>query len=371
MPPMSDPRIDAISAALGGAPEDLIQRSAEARATAQGASVDDVLASWSGGGELAAPAPEAAPAEAPADAPPAADEPAPEAGPEPAAAAVAVAAAPVVVDEEEEDPIEPADLGERVALGAKLGAMVGGVLGFVALIVTMPALLNRLGLPSGETTPAIEVTPLAAVLVIAGLSAVFGIVVTLSSRGIAAFMSPAYGTSSTPRAGIWIGIMNGLVLGFIAGGTLIGTAEETLTGTKLLPVRSTVFTVLIGGILLGAVAGALSQAMAQPSALSGEAAEDADTIKRRLSDSMMIPTVSMLIIAVIVVSFGTLLVQYPSYAPALAIFVSILILAFASMMASRPNLKITKGEVLVAAAGVAVVLLMMALIAAETAGGGH
>ena len=94
-------------------------------------------------------------------------------------------------------------------------------------------------------------------------------------------------------------------------------------------------------------------------------------MKRRLGDSLMIPAVSALIILVIVVSLGSLLVRYPSYAPLLAILVAFGVLAFASLMASRPNLRVSRGEVLVAAAGVGVVLLMLALIAAQTSDGGH
>jgi hypothetical protein len=91
----------AAAAAALNAPEAMVKRSAEARAKATGASVDDILAAWAGGGS--APAPTTA-ATAPATAAPA---PAPEAAPvdptptaqptpEPAAAAPAAAAAAVV-----------------------------------------------------------------------------------------------------------------------------------------------------------------------------------------------------------------------------------------------------------------------------------
>ncbi len=57
--------LQAAAAALN-APEALVQRSAEARAKATGASIDDILAAWAGG----APAPAAAPASAAAPAAP-------------------------------------------------------------------------------------------------------------------------------------------------------------------------------------------------------------------------------------------------------------------------------------------------------------
>ena len=370
---MSDPRIAALSESLGGAPEDLVERSAAARAQAQGVSVDEVLSAWAGGQGVvsqAAPPP-------PADVAPAteADEVEPPSEPlttaDPAPSPVVVAAAPTEPDHEEEEPVEPAGLGERLRIGAKVGALVGSLLGVVAVLVVMPMVLSRLTIPSGESTPAVEVTALATVLTIAVLSAAFGVIVTLVSRGAASFVSPAFDTESSPRSSIILGGFMGLVLGFIGGGIVIGTAEATLTTTKLLPVRSLLFTLIVGGIALGAITGASAQGLAQPARLRGEAAAEAAVVKRRLGDSLMIPAVSALIILVIVVSLGSLLVRYPSYAPLLAILVAFGVLAFASLMASRPNLRVSRGEVLVAAAGVGVVLLMLALIAAQTSDGGH
>ena len=77
-----------------GLPETLVERSAEARAAETGASVDEILKAWAGGGEISAPAPE--PAEEPADDSTVEEPPAPEevAEPEPVAPAAAVDEAP-------------------------------------------------------------------------------------------------------------------------------------------------------------------------------------------------------------------------------------------------------------------------------------
>ncbi|HUG31964.1 MAG TPA: cbb3-type cytochrome c oxidase subunit II [Acidimicrobiia bacterium] len=61
------------AAAAMGLPEELVQRSAEARAAETGASVDDILAGWAGGEGAPATAPETTTSDAeptPADAPP-------------------------------------------------------------------------------------------------------------------------------------------------------------------------------------------------------------------------------------------------------------------------------------------------------------
>ncbi|MCQ3803558.1 MAG: hypothetical protein OXC98_11050 [bacterium] len=89
-----------------GAPEELVQRSAEARADADGVAVEEVLRAWAGGGSSPAAAAPPPPPAAPAPPPPAAPAPAaapqpepvptPAVVPTPAAAPAVVPAAPVV-----------------------------------------------------------------------------------------------------------------------------------------------------------------------------------------------------------------------------------------------------------------------------------
>lgn len=87
---MSD--LSAAAANIGG-PEDLVMRSAKARAQATGSTVEEVLAAWAGGGSApaaAAPAPAVeaeAPAASPADAPASAPDPDETSAPAPAASA--------------------------------------------------------------------------------------------------------------------------------------------------------------------------------------------------------------------------------------------------------------------------------------------
>ena len=163
-----------------------------------------------------------------------------------------------------------------------------------------------------------------------------------------------------------------LVLGAGLGGVLFALGEDSLSGTKLIAVSpGTVIGLLAASALLGAVIGGAGQAMAQPAALSGAEAEEAETVKRRLFDAVLLPAASFAVIGVIAVSFGLLLLRYSGFAPWLAMLAAAGILAFASLMSSRPNLRVTRGEVLTAAAGVGVVLLMLVLIAASMTGGGE
>lgn len=128
------------AAAALNAPEELVERSARARAAASGMSVDEVLAAWSGGGTVApAAAPEAGPATDPepaAEAPVStADAPVPaETAPAPAPAVAAPAAAVVVAAPmRDAAPILEAKRQSGVGLiAAILGLLIlGAVVGFI------------------------------------------------------------------------------------------------------------------------------------------------------------------------------------------------------------------------------------------------
>lgn len=127
-------------------PEDLVRRSAAARAKAQGVSAEDVLRAWTGGGAPAVPAPAPAGAAAPAPAPPAAPAPVPPAAPaaEPSGPAVDVlgpdvaAAETAPAGDEGPEPEEP-------AAGAALPRWLAAVL----LVVPALAVLYALFLPNG------------------------------------------------------------------------------------------------------------------------------------------------------------------------------------------------------------------------------
>ncbi|MDE0169301.1 MAG: hypothetical protein OXS29_07265 [bacterium] len=371
---MSDPRLSTIGELLGGAPEHLVERSAAARAQAQGVALEEVLDAWSGGGGIATATATVTASPAVSPAPPAvapAPEPEPVAvapDPEPVIAEVAVAPVEIIEEEEEEaEPVEPAALGDRIRLGAGTGAAVGAVLGLLTLVAEAPLILGRISQTTISGGPAVEVT-WTSVAATGAIWAAAGAIITLAARGAGRFRSPAYQTGTTTLGSVFSGGFVGLVLGFGLGGVVFATAEASLSGTKLVAIGPMmVIGMVAASALLGALTGGIAQAMAQPAALAGHEAEDAETVRRRLGDALLFPVTATVLILVIVVSFGSLLLRFSGFAPLIAILVSIGTLVFATLMASRPNLRVTRNEVLVAAAGVGVVLLMIALIAASMA----
>ena len=372
---MSDSRLATIGEALGGAPEHLVERSAEARAAAQGVAVDEVLSAWSGGEGMAAPPPPAAPGPAPV---------ATEAPPAPVAA-VAPVEAPVtdhvlppapdpvaveVVELDELEPIDPAPLADRIRLGAGVGAAFGALLGLVSLAAMAPLALTRLSESTAAGGPAAAVT-WTYVAAMGALGAAAGAIINVASRGMGRFRSRAYDTETGWIGSAFSGGFIGMVAGAAFGGILYATSEASLSGAQLIAIRPlSIVGIWVGWTVLGAAIGGIGQAMAQPSALTGDEAEEARLVRKRLTDGLALPVLATVVIAVVVVSFGSLLLRYAAFASLIAILVAVGTIGFAALMSSRPNLRVTKGEFLVAAAGVGVVLTMLALIAAAVSGDG-
>lgn len=274
------------------------------------------------------------------------------------------------VEEEETESIDPAPLADRVRLGARVGAAFGAVLGLVALAAMAPLMLTRLSQTTAGGDPAGEVT-WTYVAATGVVWAVVGAIINVASRGMGRFRSRAYDTETRWVGSMFSGGFLGLVVGAAFGGVLYATSEASLSGTRLLAVSPlSILSTLLVWTVLGALIGGIGQAVAQPSALSGSEAEEAREVRKRITDGLAMPVLATLVIAVIVVSFGSLLLRYAEFASIIAILVSIGTIGFAALMSSRPNLRVTKGEFLVAAAGVGVVLTMLALIAAAVSGEG-
>ncbi|MCY3539784.1 MAG: hypothetical protein OXH10_08030 [bacterium] len=365
---MSDPRLATIGEGLGGAPDHLVERSAAARAAAQGIALDEVLNAWSGGAVITAPAAPSSPEPAPAsteEAPPepvtAPVEAAPDPSPMPVTEPPALAA--IEVAEEEPEPIDPAPMAERIRLGARAGAGLGAAMGLISLLVMAPLALTRLTQATAEGGPAVEIT-WTFVAAAAVVGAATGAVTNLFARGMGRFRSPAFDTEASPWGSVFSGGFSGLIVGAMLGGLVYATGEATLSDSRLFSVSAfSLLVVLVGWLALGASVGGIGQAIAQPAALRGEEAEEAHTVRKRITEGLALPILSTAVILVIVISFGSLLIRYASFAPLIAILVSIGIIGFSALMASRPNLRVTKGEFLVAAAGIGVVLTMLALVA--------
>ena len=378
---MSD--VQTAGAAMGIPPE-LVQRSAAARAAADGTSVDDVLAAWTGD----APPPEpSAPAES-ETAPPEPDtqtEPEAEPEAEPAAAAVAVIdepAAPeapeVDYEPEPEEVLEPVPLAVRIKTAVRVGAWTGAALGVIGFLVASAFWApNATTLP--DSGPFVQVGNTGLVIGIALVSVVFGAVVAGLSRAATAWTNPAMQLSNSKAGTVWLGAVIGLVLGVIAGvmlngfGTPVEGSEPPLVQ---LPVLATLFVMVIGGAFLGAVTALVPQVLGIPVVVGEEDTEEVETMKSRLGNAVSIPLAGVLLLVLLVLPFGFTLIESNHLAPGVggavvAIITAGGILGFAALAGSRPEMRISFGDLMVAVVGIGVVLVIIISVLFATQGEDH
>lgn len=363
------------AAAATGVPEELLMRAAQARAEAQGVNADQLLAAWGGGAP--APAPAAVAVEPPSEPQAASSEPSAEV-PEPTEPVADVVPAPVAVavapKPEPAVIIDPESLSARVGAGVRIGAVLGTIFGIVLAVVAAPLVFDSLNAIQDDagTRFVAELRPLAVVIGVAALSAVFGGLVARASVMVPAWMRPGLSVSTKPSLSVLVGAVTGLVLGLLAAGILIGGLgeESALEGHVAIDIIGSVVLAFIGGSVLGAVTGGVTQLLARPTGHLDEADEQ---VRRRLSTAVMTPLMVVGGIAVIVVSLGYLVfVQLPAAAPFIAIVAAASILGFAALTASGTSkIKVGATEFFVAAIGIGTIILFIALVFNAQGGGGH
>ena len=357
--------LSAVAATLG-APEALIQRSADARAAAQGVDAEQVLQAWAGG-DLPIPAPTRAP------------DPAPE-------PVQAVEAVPVGIEEEEVVPaedlaavavatieppveilpqVEPAPLSSRILLPAALGAVAGAFLGIVTAAVAAVFFVDNVTAVEDETVfrAAIEVEILPSVIGMAVLSAVFGAFLGVLGRKGPGFFQSEMTVLGGP--GIVPGALIGLIMGAVGGGVLTGVlGMETINeGLVAVPIGSALWWLVLGGAVLGADTALLCHVTAVPAGLTAADHADSGEVRTRLSQSVAVPLVSLLVLVVVIAIIATLFLVFHEAAATLAIVISAGILLFAFLGGYQPSIKLRYTEVVAALAGIATVVVAIVMVA--------
>ena len=356
--------LEAAKEKLPGVPEELVVRSASARATASGVSTDDVLASWGGGG--AVPSGGAAPAAA---APAAAETAAP------VAAAAPVAVVPsgptvevVMVDPQlEEAPVDPVPVSERVRSGTLVGLAVGAIAGVIGGALVFGAGAEQM--LATEDGPAVVFLDPGNVSVTLGIFyALAGIVIALEASSLPGRIYRDHKLSRNTFITAAIGAVVGAVFGVVnatmltAGEPIIGQEPAVATGAV-----GAFFWTAAFGIVLGVVVGIFAQLVGRPAGADED--EDAEEIRKRLVTAYIVPVVLLLSMAVVIVALGTVFLEFLSFAPFIAIVVAGALLTFGFLATARPNMKIKGQDVAVAAVGVAVIVVFVAAVAFQWSDG--
>ncbi len=367
----SRPLSDLLTAAAGALklPELLVQRSAAARAAADGTSADDILSAWAGGAPMATAAPPQTEPETPA--------PEPAAKPEGAASAAAVATieipqvvqAPLSAQPEPEpaEPLEPVALGPRVRTATRVGAWAGAALGLFGFLMATALWAGGASVTGeGPYNPVIVSDTTGVLIGIALVSIVFGTIVAGLSRSATGWANPGMRLSTSPSATALLGAFLGLLLGVVAGALLtsgVGIPIEGDEGLVQLPVLSTMAIMLIGGAILGGLTAAITQAVGIPVVVEEGAEDEIEQVKERLAGALGIPMAGLVLLLLLVLPFAWALIQSNELTAGSATVVGILtaigILAFASLAGSRPNVRVSFGEVMVAVIGIGTVLMVI------------
>ncbi len=363
---MSD-LLEAAASALG-TPTALVQRAAAARAAANGTTVDEVLSAWAGGATVAPAAPAAAPEAAPEAA-------AAASAPEPAPAATAVAVMeppptpePGVVYIEETVPLDPVPLATRVRTAVRVGAWTGAALGLIGFLAAT-AFWAPMATVDENARTVVQASTRGIMIGIGLVSIVFGAIVASLSRAAASWRDPAMQLSGSRSSTGWIGAGIGLVLGVAAGALLAGgfgtpVESEEATGLVLLPVLPTLGVMLIGGAVLGAITAAVPQIFGTPVALGAEDAYEVQEVKGRIRHAVTVPLLGVGMLLLFVLPFAYMLLEANHLvsgagAAMVAIIAAGGILGFSALAGSKPNMRITPGEALVALIGVGTVVLVI------------
>ncbi|MCQ3803777.1 MAG: hypothetical protein OXC98_10010 [bacterium] len=370
----------AAAAAVLNAPEELVLRSAEAKADALGGTADDYLAAW-GGGE-AAPAPPVTAVAAPAEAPPvveSAPEPAvPKAVPMPTAAPMAVPVQPVVqaavVEEEPPPPVDPAPLRVRRKLGGRLGTVTGAAIGLVSLVALSPWLAARadtLG-EEGPFSPSLIMTPNWVTIGLVVLFGVYGMILALFTTEAVGWHGPGMRIVEGRGSILVGGMLTGFVVGGAAGAVTTGMFGTVIPGAEEVEVSvvAGLAVVVVAGAALGWAVGQLSQILGVPEGMTGAEGEEATVVRFRLKSALALPVIGLVLIAMLVLPNAYVFLQFPSWAPIMGSIVAASILTFAGLAASRPGMRITRGEFLLAAAGIGVMVFILFAVL-NTQGAGH
>lgn len=343
--------------------------------------MDDILAAWAGDAQPPASAEPSEPEAAPADEAEPEAAPAGEAEPQPEeeeerereAAAVAVideppvpAAAGIEYVPEVEQALEPVSLGIRVKTAVRVGAWTGSALGVLGFLVGGAFWApNATAIP--DAGPVVQVGPTGVVVGVTLVSVVFGAVVAGMSRAATAWTNPAMQLSSSKTGTAWLGGIIGLFLGVVAGAMLngFGTPVEGSDPAMIqLPVLATLFVMVIGGAVLGAVTALVPQLLGVPVAVDEADAAEVETVKGRLRNAISIPVAGLLLLVLLVLPFGFTLIESNHLAPGLggaivAIITAGGILGFSALAGSRPEMRISFGDLMVAVIGIGVVLIII------------
>jgi len=357
-----------------GVPQELVSRSAQARAEANGVDVNAILASWSSG---EAPAVSSAPVETVVEE-------------SPVETVIEEAPVETVVEESpvetvvEESPVEtvlsfvdeeippPAQLSVKIFRALQYGTVFGIVAGFIQAFIVSSYLYEGLILESETLNLIANYTPTQYILNIALTTTFFAVISSINLKKILEKNYEGFGILTNDRESLFLGVGLGLIfgssIGFVItsniGVTIEAILEDDVT-TYLIPVIGSFWRIVLFSTISQAIIASIVMVLGIPKGLDIYELKEANVIRNRVTGSIVIPLGAILFGGVISVLISQVFINFHDYAPLFALIISAAILLFASVMSSAPKIKITRNEVLIAAAGVITLTVIIASVAAS------
>ena len=386
-----------------GVPQELVSRSAQARAEANGVNINNILSSWSSG-EAVTVTPQVDSSE------------------------------PVVADTVEEEPVvaetvvatieevgPPVPLFTKIIKTLQYGSLFGVVAGFIQAFIISSNLYDGLVLES-ETLKLIanyeqsryilnlvltttffgivagfiqafiissnlydglvlesETLKLIAnyeqsryILNLALTTTFFAIINTVNIKKILDTNFDGFGIHTSDRESVFLGLGLGLIFGSSSGFLITSSVGQVFEGilpedptTYLIPVFGSFWRVVLFGIISQSLIALITMVLGVPKGLDVYEQEQADIIRKRITGSIVVPLGAILSGGIVAVFISQVFINFHDYAVLSALIISATVLLFASIMSSAPKIKITKNEVLIAGAGILTLIVIIASVAAS------
>ena len=364
-------------AELLNAPVDLVQRSAEARAQASGNSTEEILSSWAGEESVTpseapvqtqeAPTAESTPQEEKSVQTTSQEEEIIEDAPE-----VETEVTTVVTQTIQEDVAPPVPMYEKIFKSLKYGLSFGILSGLVQGLLASSYLYDGLILEAETQKLISEYNTISFLFIITATTSLFSIINSLNIKKFLESNFEGFGIHTSDRESIFTGLGLGLIFGSIASFYVINSVGQTIEG--ILPEDPVINLISVGGafwriVILSAITQSLvsmlSMLLGIPKGLEEFEMSETKKIRERVVGSILIPVVSIIVGGIIAFAIAQVFLNFHEYAPLFALIISSAILIFASVMSSAPKIKITRTEVLIASAGVLVLIIIIASVAAS------
>jgi len=367
-----------------GVPQELVSRSAQARAEANGVDINNILASWSSG-EVVAASPKVDTPEAVVPETVVEEAVVPETVVEEAVVPETVVEEAVVPETVVEEAVVPEtvvgtieEVGPPVTLFNKIvktvqyGSLFGIVAGFIQAFIISSNLYDGLVLESETLKLIANYEQSRYILNLALTTTFFAIINTVNIKKILDTNFDGFGIHTSDRESVFLGLGLGLIFGSSSGFLITSSVGQVFEGilpedptTYLIPVFGSFWRVVLFGIISQSLIALITMVLGVPKGLDVYEQEQADIIRKRITGSIVVPLGAILSGGIVAVFISQVFINFHDYAVLSALIISATVLLFASIMSSAPKIKITKNEVLIAGAGILTLIVIIASVAAS------